>query len=99
MIVILIIAVLLAIAIPNLKRARLISQEKACISNMDKIEGGKQQYALEHNKGDGDAVAWANIVPDYVKVQPACPAGGVYTVGIVGAAPECTVGGHELPWM
>lgn len=94
MIVVLIISVLLAIAIPNLQRARTISQEKACIKNLDNIEGGKEQFVMEHNKGAGDVVTFADIVPDYVKAKPECPGGGSYAVEAVNAMPSCTIPGH-----
>ena len=94
MIVVAIIAILLAIAIPNFMRARLVSQEKACISNLDKIEGGKEQFIMEHNKGIGDVVAFDDLVPDYVKTMPACPSGGTYAVEAVNTMPTCTIAGH-----
>lgn len=96
MIVILIIGVLLAIAIPNFVRARVISQEKACISNLNKILGSKEQFTMEHNKRAGDPVAFADLVPDYIKTTPECPAGGTYTVAAVNAMPSCTIAGHAL---
>ena len=94
MIVVLIIAILLAIAIPNFMRARLVSQEKACISNLDKIEGGKEQFIMEHNKGVGDVVAFGDLVPAYIKAMPECPSSGKYAVEAVNAMPTCSVAGH-----
>lgn len=96
MIVVLIISVLLAIAIPNLMRARIASQEKACIKNLDNILGGKEQYVMEHNLGDGAVVAMNNLVPDYIKTTPACPAGGTYTIQPANTMPSCSIGGHKL---
>lgn len=94
MIVVAIIAILLAIAIPNFMRARLVSQEKACISNLDKIEGGKEQFIMEHNKGVGDVVVFDDLVPAYVKAMPLCPSGGTYAVEAVNTMPTCTIAGH-----
>ncbi len=94
MIVVLIIAVLLAIALPNFMHARDISRQKACIKNLDNILGGKEQYVMEHNKGAGDCVTFAHIVPDYIKTMPECPSGGEYNVEAVNDMPSCTIAGH-----
>ena len=50
MIVVAIIGLLAAIAIPNFVRARTTSQMNACINNLRQIDGAKQQWALETNK-------------------------------------------------
>ena len=94
MIVVLIIAVLLAIAIPNFQRARDTSREKACISNLDKIEGGKEQFIMENNKNVGDTIELADLVPSYMKTVPECPSGGKYAVEAINTMPSCTIPGH-----
>ena len=48
MIVVAIIGLLAAIAIPNFVRARNTSQTNACINNLRQIDGALQQYALEN---------------------------------------------------
>src|SRR5579859_5427163 len=48
MIVVAIIGLLAAIAIPNFARARTTSQQNACINNLRQIDGAKQTWALEH---------------------------------------------------
>ena len=47
MIVVAIIGLLAAIAIPNFLRARSTSQQNACINNLRQIDGAIQQWALE----------------------------------------------------
>ncbi len=47
MIVVAIIGLLAAIAIPNFVRARTTSQKNACINNLRLIDAAKQQWALE----------------------------------------------------
>ncbi|MEO5803584.1 MAG: prepilin-type N-terminal cleavage/methylation domain-containing protein [Verrucomicrobiota bacterium] len=47
MIVVAIIGLLAAIAIPNFIRARTKSQQNACINNLRQIDGAIQQWALE----------------------------------------------------
>ena len=44
MIVVAIIGLLAAIAIPNFARARTTSQQNSCINNLRQIDGAKQTY-------------------------------------------------------
>ena len=63
MIVVAIIGLLAAIAIPNFIRARTTSQKNACINNLRQIDGAKHQWALESG-GTGSATPTAaNITP------------------------------------
>ena len=96
MVVIMITAVLLSIAIPNVVRARDKAREKTCIANMRHIADAKDQFALQNGKNIGDAVAWADLVPDYLKIQPNCPSGGAYNPLAVGDTVDCSEPGHEL---
>jgi prepilin-type N-terminal cleavage/methylation domain-containing protein len=101
MIVVAIIGLLAAIAIPNFVRARNTSQTNACINNLRQLDGGVQQWALENKKQTSDAVALTDIQP-YIKLDstgniPACPAGGSYATTTVSNAPTCTITGHKLP--
>src|SRR5216117_293626 len=63
MIVVAIIGLLAAIAIPNFVRARTTSQTNACINNLRQIDGAIQQYALENNAGAAGTVNLAAITP------------------------------------
>jgi len=93
MIVVAIIGLLAAIAIPNFVRARTTSQKNACINNLRQLDGAVQQWALENQKKTGDPVATTDITP-YLKSQimPVEPAGGTYTVATVGTTPVCDLG-------
>jgi prepilin-type N-terminal cleavage/methylation domain-containing protein len=53
MIVVLIIGILLAIAVPNFVRARESSRAKACVSNLKQIDAAKEQWAMDNNKRTG----------------------------------------------
>jgi len=100
MIVVAIIGLLAAIAIPNFVKARTTAQQKACIQNMKQIDAAKEQWALENKKTQGEAVV-DDDVNAYLKnsLRPACPSGGTYTYGAVGVNPSCSRGadlGHTL---
>ena len=53
MIVVAIIGLLAAIAIPNFVKARATSQANACINNLRQIDAAAQQWALEKGKKTG----------------------------------------------
>ena len=98
MIVVAIIGLLAAIAIPNFIKARELSQRNACIANLKQIDGAKQTWALE-NKQVGTATPAASALYGatlYIRDTPSCPANGTYTEGAVDTKPTCTIGGHTL---
>lgn len=98
MIVVAIIGLLAAVAIPNLVKARKQAQKTACISNLKTIEGAKAVWALEMKKGDADVPTDNDLVgPDKnIKDKPSCPAGGTYDYKAVAEKPTCTVPEHAL---
>jgi prepilin-type N-terminal cleavage/methylation domain-containing protein len=102
MIVVAIIGLLAAIAIPNFVKARTTAQKNACIANLKQIDGAGQQWALENKKTDSDTVDSAESIK-YLKGgnAPSCPAGGSYTIAVtVSNAPTCNLAstlGHSLP--
>lgn len=98
MIVVAIIGLLAAIAIPSFIRARQNTQQSTCINNLRLIDGAKDQHALERGKSNGDPVVNADISPYLKQGIPTCPIGGVaYVVGVIGTDPLCpnvAVAGH-----
>jgi prepilin-type N-terminal cleavage/methylation domain-containing protein len=90
MIVVAIIGLLAAIAIPSFVKARNTSQQSACINNLRQVDSGKEQGAMAYGLGDGVAIA-AATVNSYIKGgAPTCPASGTYAYNNVGTAPTCT---------
>jgi general secretion pathway protein G len=106
MIVVAIIGLLAAIAIPNFVKARTTSQQNACINNLRQYDGAVQQWALENKKQSSDTYNLTSLQP-YIKLTsaqalPGCPAGGSYASGgAVTNPPTCTLSGiatpHKLP--
>jgi len=104
MIVVAIIGLLAAIAIPNFVRARTTSQMNACINNLRQIDGAGQQWALE-TKQNTNAVPNFTDVSPYLKSAVVCPAAGStatfassYTLQSVSLKPLCkTLATHVLP--
>ena len=96
LIVVAIIGLLLALAIPNFLRLRTTAQTKACLTNLQRIDSAKQIWGLEAGKINGDIATDADLVPAYIKKTPACPAGGSYDYKPIGEPPTCTFSGHTL---
>jgi prepilin-type N-terminal cleavage/methylation domain-containing protein len=104
MIVVAIIGLLAAIAIPNFVKARTTSQTNACINNLRQIDGAKQQWALEQKQLSSASPASTDIQPYLGRgtagAYPTCPANGNYTINTCGTVPTCDVVGppaHALP--
>lgn len=89
MIVVLIIGLLAAIAIPNFIKARKTTQMNACIDNLRQIEGAKEQALMA---GVTDLTAATLYGADnYIKVTPVCPSDkSAYTIGDADTRPICT---------
>ena len=105
MIVVAIIGLLAAIAIPNFVRARTQSQKNACINNLRQIDGAIQQWALENKQAAAATVVSTDILP-YLKSVVMCPSGGTtfadsYTLATAQDKPVCKkvpgVNNHALP--
>jgi prepilin-type N-terminal cleavage/methylation domain-containing protein len=98
MIVVLILSILIAIAVPGWFRNREQSRKTACISNLAKIDAAKEQWVMANKASNGAPILLADIYPTYLKVAPSCPSGGIYTVGNAGTDPTCSFGfGHAYP--
>ena len=98
MIVVAIIGLLAAIAIPNFVKARTASQRSACIANLKQIDGAKQTWALEQKKVGTDTPAKTDLYGSdkYIRDEPSCPANGTYTLNVVLNKPTCTLTDHTL---
>ena len=97
MIVVAIIGLLAAIAIPSFMRARASAQANACINNLRLIEAAKDQFAIEEGKDNGTAVTWEDIGPTaaapggYLKNWPVCPSSGEKVLSQVNASNSYTL--------
>jgi len=92
MIVVAIIGIIIAIAIPGFMRAREVSRATSCQENLIKIEGAVDQWAVEYDKSDGFSLTWADLVGKtlYLKKTPRCRGGGCYPATMsVGVTPTC----------
>ena len=94
MIVVAIIGLLAAIAIPNFVKARATSQQNACINNMRQITAAVNEWALETGQQTGATLLNTELTP-YIQLNsassiPGCPASGTYSIATVGTLPQVT---------
>jgi prepilin-type N-terminal cleavage/methylation domain-containing protein len=102
MIVVGIIGLLTPIAIPNMLKARALSQRSTCINNIRQIDTAKQQWATETGRTATALPTSADITP-YLNREPGtltglyCPQdpsksfGTSYTVGDMSTRPVCNI--------
>src|SRR5437773_2744505 len=77
MIVVLIIGILLAIAVPNFIKARETSRAKACVANLKQIDSAKEQWCMDNKQSTTATPADTDLYGNtaYVKNTPSCPSG------------------------
>jgi prepilin-type N-terminal cleavage/methylation domain-containing protein len=111
MIVVAIIGLLAAIAIPNFVRSRTTSQMDACINNLRLIDAAQQQWALEQRQTSSSVPQATDLQPYLGHGQngelPTCPADTdatptfttSYVIVNVGSKPTCNQvsATHVLP--
>jgi prepilin-type N-terminal cleavage/methylation domain-containing protein len=102
MIVVLLVGVLAAIAVPNFIKSRTSAQTNVCINNLKAIDYAIQQWALEQKKASSAPVEFTDI-SSYLRNVVNCPAGGgsfsdSYWISAVGVEPICqrVPGAHLL---
>ena len=96
MIVVAIIGLLAAIAIPNFVTARTTAQQSACHANLRTIQGALElarftEAATIVSLGSTTAVE-AVVEPTYIRNMPSCPTGGAYTTDANGVLSCATHG-------
>jgi len=93
MIVVAIIGLLAAIAIPNFVRARQTAQTNACINNLRVIDQAKQEWALEKGQLSSAVPLSSDIVAYFGRsgaTMPKEPVGGDYNILAISLPPACT---------
>lgn len=93
-----ILGLIMALAVPNFQKSRTEARKQLCIENLSQIESAKQLWGLENQKHAGATPTTADMIgqTSYIKTMPSCPAGGIYSFNGLGENATCTVPGHSL---
>ena len=89
MIVVLIIGILLAIAVPNFVKARQNSRVQTVVGNLKQIEAAKEQWAMDTGAASTATPASTDLAPTYLKKWPVGPVGAAsdYVAGDMATLP------------
>ena len=91
MIVVAIIGLLIAVAVPNFSKMRKDAQKTACHAQLKQIDGSKEMWAEQEKRADGDTPSESQVRAYFKDGMPTCPGGGSYTIAPVGADATCSV--------
>ena len=96
MVVVGIIGLLAAIAVPAFRYAINDSQKKGCYINRKNIDGVKAQWALDHQQPPDVVPSDADLFGEntYIEHKPNCPAGGGYSLNAVREKCTCSTPVH-----
>jgi prepilin-type N-terminal cleavage/methylation domain-containing protein len=104
MIVVAIIGLLAAIAIPCFLHARRSARRNSCISNLRQIDGAKDSYALEYGGGAGLLLSESNVAV-YIKNMDHCfcpllagtnrTFANSYAINVITVRPTCKAGTNQ----
>lgn len=105
LIVVAVITILLAIAIPNYLKASTVSTKTICINNLKQIDAAIDQWSVAYSVSAGvlPSAEQAEQIYSYVDGgRPKCPSGGEYALCAVSSKPQVRCSredteGHKLP--
>ena len=97
MVVVAIIGMLAAIAIPNMADAIKKSRQRVCSVNRKNIDAAKLRWSIETHQPETATPTDDDLfgVNRPIEHKPECPARGAYTLNAVHEKCTCNSGGHE----
>lgn len=88
MIVVAVIGILAAIALPNFTRARMTALKNSCIANLKQVQGAVQIWAVETGAAVDATPTTSDLVPNYIKIWPKCGT-ATYSIPSANTDPVC----------
>jgi len=97
MIVVAVIAIISAAALPAFTRSRATALQNVCVENLKHIRASVDMWALDTNAAVGQTPRESDLVPAYIKAWPQCK-GVSYEIPAVGSDPVCpnAIAGHDI---
>jgi len=98
MIVVAIVGLLAAIAIPNFINYNTKARARLCFENLTQIESAKELWAIQMHKHIGNTPTDDDLFGPllFIKYKPSCPSGGTYELMPLGQNATCTIEGHTI---
>lgn len=96
-VVVLVLGILLAVAVPSWQSARERSRQQACFKSLRAIDDAKQRCVMENRLHPDDEITEDMLFPKYLQGEDArrCPSSGEYTIGSGNQRSECSVHGFQ----
>ncbi len=103
MIVVTLVALLAAMAVPSFLRSRSAANTSTCINNLKQIDNAVEQWATESRKPLNAPVDFSDISP-YLRGTLVCPSGGTsfsdsYAISTVADLPTCQKDPRNHIWL
>lgn len=95
MIVLLIIGMIAAIAVPAWMQVRQKSRVQACKENRRVINDAKLQWAMDKGMASTATPIDTDLVTEFIKTMPRCPESGTYTFATVSSPAVCSIHGTD----
>jgi len=67
--------------------------KKSCYNQLKQIDGGKEMWAVQERRADGDTPSDSQLGAYFKDGMPSCPGGGAYTIGAVANPATCSIHG------
>lgn len=98
LIVVAVIGIISAIALPNFFRSKSTADKNACISNLVHIRNVVDMWALDTNAAVDTQPLYSDLVPNYIRTWPKC-LNATYAIPAVGSNPVCPneIADHVVP--
>ncbi|WFB37336.1 hypothetical protein P3T73_06125 [Kiritimatiellota bacterium B12222] len=95
-VVIMVIGLLAAIALPSFAKARDQARDNACMHNLSAINAAKTNFAIENELPEGRLIESEALLDEADELKSlTCPSQGTYILNPVGISASCSVHGAE----
>jgi prepilin-type N-terminal cleavage/methylation domain-containing protein len=75
MVVVMVMSIIFAMAVPNFAKARQNGRLQAIVENLKQIQTAKVRWAMEKQKSSSDVAGSTDLVPTYMPAWPVGPVG------------------------
>jgi len=96
LVVVLILATLMAVALPLYLSSVADSAKKTCRANLQSIANAAQAWKVKNQANDFTGLVMSSLTPD-LGATPTCPSGGSYTISLSGSVNDSSGASQTIP--